>query len=88
MSLELETSQTQLNGIVAELEEMKSAPMFFGKYKKLEEEVKKQAEEIKSLKAQLLEAQQENQKMKVGIFGMFCELSGLLIRSYNAKYDS
>ena len=45
-----------------------------GKDKKLEEEVKKQAEEIKSLKAQLLEVQQENQKMKGGIFGMTFKL--------------
>ena len=48
---------------------MKSAPMYFGKDKKLEEEVKKRAEEIKSLKAQLLDAQQENQKLKGDIFG-------------------
>ena len=47
--------------------------MYLGKDKKLEEEAKKQAEEIKSLKAQLLEAQQENQKLKGGIFGMACE---------------
>ena len=79
MSQELETSRTQLNAAVSELEEMKSAPMYFGKDKKLEEEVKKQAEEIKSLKAQLLEAQQENQKLKGGIFGMTCEPSRLLI---------
>ena len=57
MSQELETSRTQLNVVVSELEEMKSAPMYFGKDKKLEEEVKKQAEEIKSLKAQLMDAQ-------------------------------
>ena len=56
--------------------------------KKLEEEVKKQAEEIKSLKARPLEAQQENQKVKGGIFDMSCELPGLLIGPYNADYDS
>ena len=59
--------------------------MYYGNDKKLEEEVKKQAKEIKSLKAQLLEAQQENQKLKGGIFGMSCEPSGLLIGSYNAE---
>ena len=62
--------------------------MYYGNDKKLEREVKKQDEEIKCLKAQLLEAQQENQKLKDGIFGMSCELSGLLIGSYNAEYDS
>ena len=41
--------------------------------------MKKQAEEIESLKAQILEAQQEDQKLKVGIFGMTCEPSELLI---------
>ena len=80
LSHELETSRTQLNATVSELEEMKSAPMYFGKDKKLEEEVKKQAEDIKSLKAQLLEAQQETQRLKGGIFGMFCELSELFER--------
>ena len=49
------------------------------KNKKLEDEVKKQAEEIKSLKAQLLDAQQENQKMKGSIFGMTHEPSGVPI---------
>ena len=53
--------------------------MYNGNDKKLEEEVKKPAKEINSLKAQLLEAQQENQKLKGGIFGMICEPSGLLI---------
>lgn len=77
MSQELEISRTQLNVAVSELEEMKSAPVYFGKDKKLEE-VKKQAEEIKSLKAQLSEAQQENQKLKGSIFGMTCEPSGFV----------
>ena len=49
--------------------------MYYDNNKKLEEEVKKQAEEIKSLKAQLLEAQQENQKLKGGIFNMSYEPS-------------
>ena len=49
------------------------------KMKKLEEEVKKQAEEIKSLKAQLLDVQYENQKLKGGIFGMTLEPSGVLV---------
>ena len=79
MTQGLETIRTQLNAAVAELEEIKSAPMYYGNNKKLEEEVKKHAKEIKSLKAQLLEAQQENQKLKGGIFGMTCELSELLI---------
>jgi len=49
LTQELERSQTQLNATVSKLEEMKSAPMYFGKDKKLEEEeVKKQSEEIKS----------------------------------------
>ena len=50
-----------------------------GKDKKLEEQLKKQAEEIKSLKAQLLEAQQENQKLKGSIFRMTFEPSEVLI---------
>ena len=58
---------------------MKSALMYFGKDKKLEEKLKRQAEEIESLKAQLLEAQQENQKLKGGISGMTCESSIFLI---------
>ena len=53
--------------------------MYYGKEKKLEEEVKKQDKELKSLKAQLLEAQQENQKLKGGIFAMTCEPSEWLI---------
>ena len=57
MTQELETSRTQLNAAVSELEEIKSSPKYYGKDKKLEEEMKKQAEEIKRLKAQLLEAQ-------------------------------
>ena len=50
-----------------------------GKDKKQEEEVKKQAEEIKSLKAQLLDAQQEKQKLKGDIFGMTFEPFGVLV---------
>ena len=57
MSQELEASWTQLNAAITELEELKSAPMTGGKDKKLEEELKKQTEEIKSLKAQLSDAQ-------------------------------
>ena len=53
-----------------------------GKDKKLEEEVQNQAEEIRSLKAQLLDAQQENQKLKCGIFGKTLEPSGVLIKAY------
>ena len=79
MSQELEASRTQLNAAVTELEEMKSAPKTGGKDKKLEEELKKRDEEIKSLKAQLLDAQQENQKLKGGIFGMTLEPSEVFI---------
>ena len=43
---------------------------------------------MKSLKAQLLEAQQENQKLKGAILDMPCEPSGLSIEAYNAEYDS
>ena len=79
MTQELETSRTQLNAAVSKLEEIKSAPMYYGNDKKLEEEVKKHDVEIKSLKAQLLEAQQENQKLKGSIFSMSCEPFELLI---------
>ena len=41
MTQELETSRTQLSATVSELEEIKSAPMYYGNDKKLEEEVKK-----------------------------------------------
>ena len=58
---------------------MKSAPMYSGKDKKLEEEVKKQAKEIEILKVLLLEEQQENHKLKGSIFVMTCEPSELLI---------
>ena len=44
--------------------------MYFGKDKNLEEEIKKKAKEIKSLKAQHDEAQKENKKLKRSIFGM------------------
>ena len=57
---------------------MKSAPMTRGEKKKLEE-VNKQAEEIRSLKAQLSDAQNENQNLKGGIFSMTLEPSGGLI---------
>ena len=41
--------------------------------------MKKKAEEINILKSQLLEAQQENQKLKGGIFSMIVEPSKVLI---------
>ena len=45
-----------MNAPDTELEETKRAPMPGGEKKKLEEEVNKQAEEIKTLKAQLSDA--------------------------------
>lgn len=47
-----------------------------GEKKKLEEEVNKQAKEIKSLKPQLSDARKEDQKLKGGIFGMTLQPSG------------
>jgi hypothetical protein len=52
---------------------------------KLEEENDKQAEEIKSLKAQLSDAQKDNKKLKGGIFNMTFEPSKLLILSRNLE---
>ena len=49
---------------------MKKVTMTIDQKNKLEEEKEKQAEEIKSLKAQLSDAQEENKKLKGGIFGM------------------
>ena len=69
MSQELKTSQTKLNAATTELEEMKKATMTIDQKNKLEEEKDKQAEEIKSLKAQLSDEQKENKKLKGGIFG-------------------
>ena len=57
MSQELKTSQTKLNAATTELEEMKKATMTIDQKNKLEEEKDRQAEEIKSLKAQLSDAQ-------------------------------
>ena len=70
LSQELETNQTQLNAVTAELAEMKKATMSNSGKKKHEEEKDKQSKEIKSLKAQLSAAQKENEKLKGGIFGM------------------
>ena len=70
MSQELKTNQIKLNAITTELAEMKKATMTTDQKNKLEEEKDKQAEEIKSLKAQLSVAQKENKKLKGGIFGM------------------
>ena len=58
---------------------MKKVTMTSNQKKKLEEERDKQAEEIKSLKAQLWDAQKENKKLKGGIFGMTLEPSSGLI---------
>ena len=53
---------------------------------KLEEEKVKQAEEIKSLKAQLSDALNENNKLKGDIFGMTVESFGVLILSVNSEF--
>ena len=63
-------SQTKMSAATTELEEMKKATMTIDQKNKLEEEKDKQAEEIKSLKAQLSAAQKENKKLKGGILGM------------------
>ena len=70
LSQELKTNQTKLNAATTELAEMKKATMTTDQKNKLEEEKDKQAEEIKSLKAQLSAAQKENKKLKGGIFGI------------------
>ena len=49
---------------------MKKATMTTDQKNRLEEEKDKQAEEIKSLRAQLLVVQKDNKKLKGGIFGM------------------
>ena len=66
----MKTNQTKLNVVTTELAEMKKATTTVNQKNKLEEEKDEQAEEIKSLKAQLSAAQKENKKLKVGIFGM------------------
>ena len=86
LSQELETSRTKLNAATTELEEMKKFMMTIDQKNKLEEEKDKQAEEIKSLKAQLSDAQKENKKLKGGIFGMTFEPSKGLILSRNLYY--
>ena len=65
---------------------MKKFTMTIDQKNKLEEEKDKQAEEIKSLKAQLSDAQKENRKLKGGIFGMTFEPSKGLILSRNLYY--
>ena len=70
MSQELKTNQTKLNAATTELAEMKKATMTTDQKNKLEEEKDKQAEEIKSLKAQLSASQRGNKKLKGSIFGM------------------
>ena len=54
--------------------------------KKLEAKKANQAKEIKSLKAQLLDALKENNKLKGGIFGMTVEPSGILILSDGSEF--
>ena len=58
---------------------MKKVTMTSDQKNKHEEERDKQGEEIKSLKAQLSDAQKENKKLKSGIFGMTFEPSRGLI---------
>ena len=70
LAQELNTNQTQLNAVTAELAELKETATGASREKKLEEEKDKQSEEIESLKAQLSAAQKENEKLKGGMFGM------------------
>ena len=70
LAQELNTNQTQLNAVTAELAELKGTMMGASRERKLEEEKDKQSEEIESLKAQLSAAQKENEKLKGGMFGM------------------
>ena len=58
------------NVATIELAVTKKATMTIDQKNKLEEEKDKQAEEIKSLKAQLSIVQKENKKLKGGIFDM------------------
>ena len=67
---ELNTNQTQLSTVTAELAELKGSTMGASRERKLEEEKDKQSKEIKSLKAQLSAARKENEKLKGGMFGM------------------
>jgi septal ring factor EnvC (AmiA/AmiB activator) len=78
-------SRTKLNAATTELEELKKVTMTVDQKSKLEEENDKQAEEIKSLKAQLSDAQKDNNKLKGGIFSMAFEPSKLLILSRNSE---
>ena len=64
---------------------MKKFTMTIDQKNKLEEEKDKQAEEIKSLKAQLSDSQKENKKLKGGIFGMTFEPSRGIILSCNSE---
>ena len=64
---------------------MKKFTMTIDQKNKLEEKKDKQAEEMKSLKAQLSDAQQENKNLKGGIFGMTFEPSRALILSHNPE---
>ena len=70
LSQELKTNQAKLNAITTELAEMKKATMTTNQMNKLEEEKDKQAQEIKSLKAQLSAARKENENLKGNTFGM------------------
>ena len=79
-------SRTKLNVATTELEEMNKVTMTIDQKNKLEEENDKQAEDIKSLKTQLSDAQKENKKSKGGIFGMTFEPSRRLITSGNSEY--
>ena len=66
LSQELESSRTQLHTTTAELVETKSAL----RKEKRQDGKDQQSEEVESLKAQLLAAKRENERLKRGMFSM------------------
>ena len=80
LSQELEASRTKLHATTSELEELRKVTVTSDQKNKLEVERDNQAEEIKSLKAQLSATQKENKNLKGGIFGMTFEpFMGLIL---------